>query len=123
MNEKKSMINTGFRIIFLILLQAALYRKEKIEVFFTAVAITAIVFWVVPHLCTMLVCIIFKIKNSYGGTLQYDDEDPTDCRFRMIFNFDPEDLIKHEFFEVEVQKTNLKKPPIQETKNRDRNTW
>lgn len=108
MKEKKNAILTIFRVIALVLLEVGLYRKCGLDVIFTAITVTAICFWVLPHISTTFVCYIFKIKGEYGGTLQYDDSDPTDCHFRMIFNFDPEFLIGHDEFAVKVEKANLR---------------
>lgn len=107
MNEKKDALKTFFRIIFLVLLEVALYRNEKVETMCMAIATTAIVFWVLPALVSSLICRLLKIEDEYGGTLQYDDVDPTNCKFRMIFDFEPEDLIKHESFVIKVEKTNI----------------
>jgi hypothetical protein len=38
----------------------------------------------------------------------FDDTDPTDCKFRMMFNFDPEELAKEPTFTVNTQRTNLR---------------
>ena len=108
MNEKKDALKTLFRIIFLVLLQIALYRHEKVETMLMAIATTAIVFWVLPSLVSNLICRILKIEDEYGGTLKYDDSDPTDCKFRLIFDFEPEDLIKKDSFEIKVEKANLR---------------
>ena len=86
-----------------------IYEDTSPDVFVTAVGLTAIAFWLLPWALTELICHVFKIKGEYGGTLQFDDDDPTDCKFRMIFNFDPEFLIGKKSFEVEVQKTDLHK--------------
>lgn len=114
MKEKRTLILTGFRILCMILVLAALYRKEKIDIFFTAVSVTAIAFWVLPGLLTQIVIKLFKVKGEYGGTLLYDDNDPTDCRFRMVFDFDPEFLIGKDEFAVKVEKADL-------MNNRDQN--
>ena len=108
MKEKKNIILTIIRLISLVLLEVGLYRKCGLDVIFTAITVTAICFWVLPHILTSFVCYIFKIKGEYGGVLQYDDSDPTDCRFRMIFNFDPEFLIGNDEFAVKVEKTELR---------------
>ena len=112
---------TGLRIVNLVLLQAILYHKVKIEIFLTAVAITAIAFWVLPYCLTSLIFMIFKIKDDYAGELQYDDSDPTNCRFKMMFYFDPEDLIKQPTFIIKTTKTSF--PPLPDTSlwRRDRN--
>ena len=112
MSNKKSNVILGLRIIFMVVLQALLYRNEKIDVFFTAVSLTAICFWILPWCFTNLIFYIFKIKDDFGGTLEFDDSDPTDCRFKMIFNVDPEDLAKEPTFTVECKRTDLKSIPV-----------
>lgn len=112
MTNKKSNVVTGLRILSMVVLQALLYRHEKIEVFFTAVTLTALCFWVFPLCLTNLVFYIFKVKDEYGGVLQFDDDDPTDCRFKVIFNLDPEDLIKEPTFVVKCEKTDLRSIPV-----------
>lgn len=118
MNKKSAMI-TGFRILAMVTLLALIYRNDKIETFFTAVTLTAICFWVFPYCLTQLIFIIFKIKEEYGGTLLFDDSDPTDCRFRMVFNFDPEDLIKEPTFLINTQRSDIRGNQITRDENTD----
>lgn len=106
MNKRKNMI-TGFRAVSLIAVLAVLYRNDRMEVFLTAVAVAFVVFWVFPYLITSLIFTIFKLKENYGGTLKYDDSDPTNCKFRMIFEIDPEFLKAYDEFPVKVEKANL----------------
>ena len=121
MSNKKANMITGFRIIFLVLLQAILYHKVKIEIFLTAVSITAIAFWVLPYCLTSLIFMVFKIKDDYAGELQYDDSDPTDCRFKMVFYFDPEDLVKQPTFTIKTTKSSILSFPESSLWGRDRN--
>lgn len=107
MYNKKTVIKTSYRFIFLAILEFLIYRNEKIDVFFSAISVTAIAIWVLPALFTKLTMLIFKVKEEYGGTLQYDDTDITNCRFRMIFTFEPEELIKNEEFAIKVERANL----------------
>lgn len=118
MSNKRSTMVTIFRIIAVITLASIAYRNEKMEVILTAISLLAICFWVLPHCLSGLIFVIFKMKDDFGGTLQYDDTDPTDCRFRMIFNFDPEDLAKESCFVVKTEKTTLLRQNIE---LRDRN--
>ena len=64
--------------------------------------------WLLPNLLTALAMIIFKIKENYYGTLLYDDSDITDCKFRMIFNVDPEIMAKESKFLINVERANLR---------------
>lgn len=107
MFTRKTAIKTCYRVVFLAILEFLIYRNEDIEVFFSAFSITAIAVWLLPALFTKLMYLIFKFKDEYGGILQYDDTDPTDCKFRMIFTFEPEDLIKTEEFLIKTEKANL----------------
>lgn len=107
MSNRKQYMVTGFRIINIIFLQALLYRNETIDLFFTAVTGTAIAFWLVPWALSELFFKIFKIEEKYGGKLLFDDSDPTDCHFRMIFEVDPEDLAKEPTFMVKCERANL----------------
>lgn len=112
MSNKKSNVVTGLRVLGMVILLALMYRHDKIEVFFTAITLVAICFWVFPYCLTNLVFYIFKIKDDFGGVLQYDDTDPTDCKFRMLFNFDPEDLAKEPTFVVKTERTSLNVPNV-----------
>ena len=87
--NKKSAMITGFRILAMVTLLALIYRNDKIETFFTAV------------------------------TLLFDDSDPTDCRFRMVFNFDPEDLIKEPTFLINTQRSDIRGNQITRDENTD----
>ena len=107
MVNKRGTFITIFRILCLIVLLVLLYRKEAIETFFTAVALFSIGFWVLPAALTGFIFKILRIEDNYGGKLQYDDSDPTNCKFRMVFNFEPEDLIKEPTFMIKVEKANL----------------
>ena len=107
MFTKKVTIKTCYRILFLVILEFIIYRNEKIDVFFSAIAVTSIVVWLLPALFTKLTYLIFKMKEEYGGILQYDDTDITNCKFRMLFTFEPEDLIKNEEFLIKTERTNL----------------
>lgn len=118
MSSKRKTMVTIFRIISLIVLVVLVYRSSKMEVIFTAIALLAICFWGLPYCLSGLIFVIFKMKDDFGGTLQYDDSDPTDCRFRMIFNFDPEDLAKEDSFIVKTERTTLLRQNIE---LRDRN--
>lgn len=116
-NKRKTMI-TVFRLLSVIILSSLVYRNEKMGVVLTAITVLIICFWVLPFCLSGLIFAIFKISDDFDGTLLYDDSDPTDCRFRMIFNFDPEDLAKEETFIVKTEKTTLLKTNIE---LRDRN--
>ena len=107
MSDKRVLIKTFIRVACIITLNILLFRNESIEVIFSAIAVTAIAVWAIPCLSTSLIMFIFKIKDDYGGTLIYDDTDPTDCKFRMVFNFEPEDLILRNEFAIKVEKANL----------------
>lgn len=117
MFNKRLTIKTCYRVINLLVLEYLIYRNEKIDVFFSAVAITSIAFWLLPALLTSLTSMIFKIKEEYGGTLQYDDTDPTDCKFRMIFSFEPEELAQRDEFAIKVEKANLMNPISDQNKD------
>ena len=119
MSNRKHSIVTGFRLIAMITLLVVLYRNEKLEILFTAITIFAICFWVIPHCLASMVMIIFKLKDDFGGTLLFDDADPTDCRFRMIFNFDPEDLVKEPTFTVKCERADIRNELISRDKNTD----
>ena len=107
MSNKRSMVTTGCRIICMIFLLAMYFRNEKIELFLTSMVIIFLGFWFIPYCLTGLIMIIFKIKDDFGGVLLYDDTDPTNCKFRMIFNFDPEDLAKESTFVIKTERANL----------------
>lgn len=122
MSNKKLNMVTIFRIIFIVILQALLYRKVPIDVFFTACFLTAAAFWILPWLLSELIFHLFKIKEDFGGTLEFDDGDINDCRFRMIFNIDPEELAKEPTFVVNCKRTDLKSKPKDDAREKH-TTW
>lgn len=107
MNKKKDMV-TGFRILCMLILLALFFRNDKIEIFFTSILVVFIAFWLLPHFLASFIFSLFKMKEEYGGTLLFDDSDVTNCKFRMIFNFDPEELAKEPTFIVNTERTNLR---------------
>ena len=121
MSDRKIIIKNIFRAISIIILEWSVFRKESADVICTAIALTCIAVWLLPWLSMRLVFIIFKLKDDYGGTLQYDDSDPTDCRFRMIFNFEPEELAQRDEFAIKVEKANLTNYQHIEQVKRDEN--
>ena len=74
------------------------------ETILTAFVVLWLGFWFIPYCLSGLFMVIFKIEENYGGRLQYDDSDPTNCKFRMVFNFEPEDLAKESTFTIKVEK-------------------
>lgn len=112
MSNKRLSWVTAFRIVFIVIFEAIIYRKVQIEAFLTAVTLIAVCFWVLPHLMTALIFSVFKMKDDFGGTLLFDDEDPTDCRFRMIFEVDPDELRKEPTFIVKCERTTLKQENV-----------
>lgn len=118
MSNKRHTIVTAIRLLAIAAVSLIAYRNEKLEVVLTAISVLVIAFWILPYCLTGLIFMIFKIKDDFGGVLQYDDNDPTDCRFRMIFNFEPEDLAKESSFIVKTEKTTLLSQNIE---LRDRN--
>ena len=107
MNRKKDMV-TGFRVLCMLTLLAIFFRNDSMEVLLTSVFVVFIAFYLLPHFLTSFIFALFKIKDEYGGTLMFDDSDPTDCRFRMMFNFDPEELAKEPTFVVNTERANLR---------------
>lgn len=107
MTNKRGTSITILRVLHMLILLVLLYRKESLDVFFTAITLFSISFWVLPAAITGLIFRIFKIEDKYAGTLLYDDSDITNCKFRMVFNFEPEDLIKESTFVIKTERANL----------------
>ena len=108
MTGKRLAMITGFRILSVLTCLIVYFRISKISVIFTAIAVMFVAIWLLPNLLTALAMIIFKIKENYYGTLLYDDSDITDCKFRMIFNVDPEIMAKESKFLINVERANLR---------------
>lgn len=123
MSDRRVIIKNVFRVISIIVLECSIFRKESADVICTAIAVTCLAVYLLPWLLTSLVFIIFKVKDDYGGTLQYDDSDPTDCRFRMIFNFEPEELAQRDEFVIKTEKANLTNYQHIEQVKRDENKY
>ena len=115
MSNKRNAWITIFRILCMIILLALLYRKESLEVLFTAITLFSIGFWILPAALTGFIFKLLRIEENYGGKLLYDDTDPTNCKFRMVFNFESEDLAKESTFRIKVEKANL----LQRDRNND----
>lgn len=107
MVNKKAAITTCCRILSIVFLLALYFRGQKMETILTAFVVLWLGFWFIPYCFSGLLMTIFKIEENYGGKLLYDDTDPTNCKFRMVFNFEPEDLAKESTFTIKVEKANL----------------
>lgn len=107
MPEKRTSLVTGFRILAVLALLIVYFRHESVEVIFSAIMILSIGIWLIPNLLAALAMTVFNIKENYLGTLLYDDTDITDCKFRMIFDLDPEYLMHNQEILVKIERADL----------------
>ena len=109
MPEKRVKLITGFRLIAIVTILTIFFRHDRIEVLLTAIAVMMLAIWFFPNLLAALCMTMFNIKEDYLGTLQYDDSDITDCKFKMIFDLDPEYLMHDAEILVKIEKADLHK--------------
>lgn len=107
MPEKRTTLVTVFRVLTIIALLIVFFRNESVEVIFSAIMVLSVAIWLIPNLLAALSMTIFNIKENYLGTLLYDDTDITDCKFRMIFDLDPEYMMHNQEILVKIEKANL----------------
>lgn len=108
MPEKRTTLVTVFRVLTIIALLIVFFRNESVEVIFSGIMVLSIAIWLVPNLLAALTMTIFNIKENYLGTLLYDDTDITDCKFRMIFDLDPEYMMHNQEILVKIERADLR---------------
>lgn len=96
MRYKKTLFVTGIRLGGLTLFDICLYNTDIHKLIWFMIGVFA-VFYVIP---ACLLKIIFT--ETYDGTFLIDESDPTDVKFKLIFETDPEVLAKSKDFVVRV---------------------
>lgn len=95
--KKKRITKTALRLLGLVIFALCTYDNDMGKVVWFVLG-TAVVFWIIPEAITE---IIF-FKDLYDGTFLIDETDPTDVKFKLIFETEPEILAKSKDFVVRV---------------------
>ena len=92
---KKTFVITLVRIACVAVLSLVLYRNYELDVALTSIAVWCLAIWAVPNMVYAFLKGIFKWR-TYDGTLQCDESDPNDCKFRFVLDKDVEELSKQD---------------------------
>lgn len=107
--NKKAISITLIRIICVTAISLGLYRNEKLDVALTSITVWCLAIWAIPNMVYAFLKIIFKWRY-YDGTLQCDESDPNDCKFRFVLDKDVEELSKQDELIFLVEKCPIDKP-------------
>lgn len=93
--KRKNAIATFLRLIGAVIFGMCLYEDLGTFVWFiVGCVLTSII---IPHVITAII-----FDDSYDGTFLIDESDPTDVKFKLIFETEPEILAKSKEFMVRV---------------------
>lgn len=93
--KRKNAIATVLRLIGAVIFGMCLYEDVGTFVWFVAGCILTSI--VIPYVITEII-----FGKSYDGTFLIDETDPTDVKFKLIFETEPEVLAKSKDFMVRV---------------------
>lgn len=97
MRKAKNLVNGALRLGGVTVFDICLYgtEMEKFIWFFVG---CMFVIWVIPFVVTK---IMFP-KHEYDGTFLIDETDPTDVKFKLTFNTDPDILAQGKDMIIEI---------------------
>lgn len=93
--KRKNTIATILRLIGAVIFGMCLYENKWTFVWFAIGCILTSI--VIPYVITEII-----FGKSYDGTFLIDETDPTDVKFKLIFETEPERLAKSKDFMVRV---------------------
>lgn len=93
--KRKNTIATVLRIIGAVIFGLCLYEDKVTFVWFVIGCILTSI--IIPYVITEII-----FGNSYDGTFLIDESDPTDVKFKLTFETDPDILAKSKDFMVRV---------------------
>lgn len=93
--KKKNTIATVSRLIGAVIFGMCLYEGKGTFVWFVVGCVLTSI--IIPYVITKII-----FGKSYDGTFLIDESDPTDVKFKLIFETEPEILAKSKDFMVKV---------------------
>lgn len=93
--RRKNTIANVIRLIGAVIFGMCLYRDTGAFLWFTLGCILVSI--IIPYIVTTII-----FGDSYDGTFLIDESDPTDVKFKLIFETEPEVLAKSKDFMVKV---------------------
>lgn len=93
--KRKNTIATVLRIIGAVIFGLCLYEDKSTFVWFVAGCVLISI--IIPYIITTVI-----FGESYDGTFLIDESDPTDVKFKLTFETDPEILARSKDFMVRV---------------------
>lgn len=93
--KRKNAIATFLRLIGAVIFGMCLYEDKGTFIWFVAGCILVSI--IIPYAITEII-----FGKSYDGTFLIDETDPTDVKFKLIFETEPEILAKSKDFMVRV---------------------
>lgn len=96
MRKKKSVTKTSMRLAGLIIFSICMYN-DNIGAILWFLLGCGVVFWVIPYLLTEII-----FTDIYDGTFLIDETEPTDVKFKLTFDTDPEILANCEDMIIKI---------------------
>lgn len=93
--KRKNAIATFLRLIGAVIFGMCLYEDRGTFMWFIVGCILTSI--IIPYVVTAII-----FDDSYDGTFLIDETDPTDVKFKLIFETEPEILAKSKDFMVKV---------------------
>ena len=93
--KRKNAIATVLRIIGAVIFGMCLYENKSTFIWFVVGCVLTSI--IIPYVITKII-----FGESYDGTFLIDESDPTDVKFKLIFETEPEILAKSKDFMVKV---------------------
>lgn len=93
--KRKNAIATVLRLIGAVIFGMCLYENKNTFIWFVVGCVLTSI--IIPYVITKII-----FGNSYDGTFLIDESDPTDVKFKLIFETEPEILAKSKDFMVRV---------------------
>ena len=85
MSKRRENLKDIIRLIGMLVMDWLLYRNGDKEQFIDFIFMLILIFWVIPHLATL---IIFGKSKGYDGTFLIDENDPTDVKMKISMDTD-----------------------------------
>lgn len=93
--KRKNAIATFLRLIGAVIFGMCLYEDRGTFIWFIVGCILTSI--IIPYVITAII-----FDDSYDGTFLIDETDPTDVKFKLTFEIEPEILAKSKDFMVKV---------------------
>ena len=104
MRKTKNLVNGALRLGGITVFDICLYSNE-IDKFLWFFIGCVLVVWIIPFVVTK---IIFT-KQVYDGTFLIDETDPTDVKFKLTFDTDPDEIAYMKDISIKVDHREVNK--------------